>query len=291
MITNPIGTLPQEMVRPAPNMPLLGRLVTWSIGGIALRREELVQHCEAAGLDTRQLPTRIQTRSAVIRTIDRLEGDGFVRRILEEPDRAVFVLVSEAIDRTREDARYQVERRFEYDKRGKRVVCDDPGTQAQIDALMEHFGECFLPTDVRRFVVEAVRDAGAVSLRPKGGVYFVAEPKLAVVDALAKFIDALGTGSSLLALNVPKSPSDMASMVRAFEAEAMGDLEALAAELADLEADPAKVRASTWGKRLDAFKRERDKVNLYATLLETEATRYLDRLAALEQRVHTQLVG
>ena len=46
--------------------------------------------CHDAGLGAHSLPREIQTRSCVVRTLDRLEGDGFIRRILEEPDRAVF---------------------------------------------------------------------------------------------------------------------------------------------------------------------------------------------------------
>lgn len=282
--------LPTELTTPTA-FPLLGRIITWSIGTVALRRDQLVTLCQAAGLDTRMLPARIQTRSAVIRTIDRLEGDGFVRRILEEPDRAVFVLVSEAIDRDHEAARYRVERKFQYLKRERVVVCDDPATQAQIDALMEHFGECFLPADIRRFVIELVRDAGAITLRPRGGVYFLAQPKFAVVDALAKFVDGLGAGCSLLALNVPRSPSDAAGILKAFEAEALGELETLALELTELEADASRVRASTWSRKLDTFNAQRAKVGLYADLLKFESQHFIDRLGDLERRVRSHLVG
>jgi hypothetical protein len=85
--------------------------------------------------------------------------------------------------------------------------------------------------------------------------------------------------------------ADVAGMVKVFAAEALGELEDLAAELTELETDPGKIRPSTWRKRLSAYTDQRAKVELYASLLETEALHFTKRLNELEVRVHQHLVG
>lgn len=271
--------------------PLLGTVVAWNIGQIAISRPELIQKVTDAGLDERHVPKAIRTRSCLLRTLNDLVAEGFLRCIVEEPDRAVFVMVSEAVDVQRLDVQFKIETTITYHKDLKQVTCDDPGTQARVDQLMEHYATAFMPSDVRRFVLDVIKAAGALTLRDRGGVYFVPAPKIEVVRALDAFIQALGPSCSLMALNVPETPDDVGHVFRAFESEIIGELDELAREVATLEGDGDRVRPSTWLKRMQVFQAKREKAAMFADLLSVEADRFVNRIVDLEARVRTNLIG
>ena len=64
----------------------------------------------------------------------------------------------------------------------------------------------------------------------------------------------------------------------------------LGAAVDELEADPDCVRGATWLRRMQAFQAQRENAGLFSELLAVEAGRYVERIAALEQRGRTHLV-
>jgi hypothetical protein len=274
------------------HVPLLGKVVAWSIGHVALTRDELIRRVRESGLDERYIPKAIRARTCMVRTLKTLEEEGFLRRILEEPERAVFVLVGEEVDAQRLDVRFSVETTFTFDKQSKQLTCDDPTTQARVDALMSHFASAFLPDDIRRFLLDTIKQgAGALTLRDRGGVYLVPAPKFMVVSALESFVQSLGPTCSLMVLNIPETQSDTSQVFKAFESEFLDEMEALGRELSDLETEGDKVRTSTWLKRLQDFQGLRGKAQMFADLLSVESSRYTARISELETRVRSQLIG
>lgn len=272
-------------------MPLLGKVVSWSLGGIELTRDELVRRWVAAGLDERKIPSGIRPRSCVLRTLEELEVKGFTRRIVENPQEAVWVLVDEKIDTANADVEFSIEERLIFDKKTKSLRVSDAHYQPTVDALMERFAVSFLTADVRALILDEIKAAGALTLRDNGGIYFLPPQRFELVSKLAAFIEALGPSCSMLLLNVPETQNDVQAIFRAFETEFIGDMESLGKDLDELAADGDKVRASTWLRRLQEFKSHKVKAEMFAELLTIESTRYTARVAELESRVRSKLIG
>lgn len=272
-------------------MPLLGKVVAWSLGGIELTRSDLVRRWTTAGLDGRRIPSGIRARSCALRTLEELEVKGFTRRIVESAQEAVWVLVDEEIDASTADVRFAVEQKLVYDKKAKTLRVSDPHFQPTVDALMERFATTFQTADVRTMVLEQVKDAGGLTLRDNGGIYFLPPRRFDVVGQLSAFIEALGPTCSMLILNVPETQNDVRQVFQAFEAEFLGDMDALGRELDDLSAEGDKVRPTTWLRRLKDFQAQREKALMFGELLNVEAARYTARIADLEARVRSKLVG
>ena len=272
-------------------MPLLGKIISWSLGGLELTRADLARRWTTAGLDDRRIPAGIRARSCALRTLEELEVKGFTRRIVENPQEAVWVLVDEEIDASTADVRFAVDQKLVYDKKAKTLRVSDPHFQPTVDALMERFATTFQTADVRAMVLDQVKDAGALTLRDNGGIYFMPPARFEVVEQLAAFVGALGPSCSMLVLNVPETQNDVRQIFRAFEAEFLGDMDALGRELDALNAEGDRVRPATWLRRLQAFQAQREKALMFGDLLQVEATRYTARVADLETRVRAKLVG
>lgn len=256
----------------------LGVVMTFGLNGYSTDTHNLGLLFDQAGLDTALIKTQRRERANVVRAMRELEVSGFVRNIVEAPDRAVFVLVDEEV--TGDDPVYTVADRIVYDKAGKTVTCGSPGLQAKVDALLAQVRDGQSTSDIRQALVAALDKAHAVRLRPDGGAYFVLDASTDTCDNIATFVRGVGGWATLLP--VVRTDASRAELFQAMERHMLEELALVEAEVqrAALRNGNGKVRPTTW----DGLQRDVERVRCSLDL-------YLDNLGTRQERVTEQLTA
>lgn len=103
----------------------------------------------------------------------------------------------------------------------------------KIEALFRHLDGKVHAYIIRELLRKALGDANATTVRPSGGVYFVMRTRLDQVDAIEQLAGGLcGVDFTVVPLINDKKRAEM--IRRAYEAETVGELDALTAEITEL---------------------------------------------------------
>lgn len=286
-----------------PKDEVYGYNAAWKISKMIIELPELRQRFDDCDLDSSVLPKKIQVRSTVIRALADLEADGFIRRVqeLETRTEAVFILAGEVIDTVNGKVRveFPVEQTFTYNKGAGIVACEDPAIQTKVADLMHKHSTAMMPRNISLAVKSLVKRAGSVSWFP--GVHFVPVAQTEVLDKLQKLFDTFGGAADLTLFSVPstgKTGSQNASqLLRSFEKEYISELEDMIQDVDDLtagseDADRKRaVPAKSWLNRLDAFKLQKKKAQMFAEMLNFQAEDYIERIAAAELKLKDKLTS
>lgn len=261
----------------------LGVVMTFGLNGYSTDTHSLGLLFDQAGLDTGLIKTQRRERANVARAMRELEVSGFIRTILEAPDRAVFVLVDETV--TNEDPVYTVADRITYDKVGKTVTCGSPGLQAKVDALLAQVRGGQTTSDIRQALVAALDRANAVRLRPDGGAYFVLDVSKETCDNIATFVRGVGGWATLLP--VVRTDASRSELFQAMERHMLEELALVEAEVqrAALRNANGGVRPATWEGLQQNVERVRASMELYLDHLGTRQERVTEQLAATLARI------
>lgn len=149
----------------------------------------------------------------------------------------------------------------------------------QLDALPDRFRHLtrYLGNHkVRNLVREYLKSLGAVSVRESGGVYFVAQKHNDELVRLGEWISGIGSafhGTPLLDL-----VNQREMLARAFEEEAVREVEALSKSIDDILAGGGKVRESTF-----------DDFALRAAELTSKAKDYAEMLDIRSEIAHKRI--
>ena len=270
----------------APSYPLLGEVIWWVVSGVMISREDLIDLFEVQGFPTDVIPKKIRVRSQVLRTLDSLAEDGFIRRIVEDPERSVFVLVGEEVDSDRETANYQIEETFIYQKKTEKLVANSYFIQRKIDELMEKFANSFLSSDIR-LMIKGLSEKAAINasaLRKEGGMYFVPDQNRNGVDRLARLLEAFGGGSYLGRLEIPTNSSNKSMVARSYMDEFKGEIEQAKKTIAALR-EAGNFRDSTLTKRMEELMQIQQNAKVYMTMLDLDRTAMDDAVKDVEDDI------
>ena len=131
----------------------------------------------------------------------------------------------------------------------------------------------------------------AVSLRERGGVYFV---PACYLDELERFVDMVErtfTSSFVASLGIVDTDKTKVSVARDFKRDMMAEIDSAATELIKLLNDNEQIRAASLEKRLKRYRFMRDKVGMYVDLLQSDTTKIKSKLSRLEEHVNELLRG
>ncbi len=265
---------------------VLGEYVWWTVKGVMVSRADLTALMVRHGLDITHIPRKIRARTQVLRTLTEMVEDGFLRRIVEEPEHTIFVMVDETVYRSQESASYQISETFRYDKAAGTLTATNPYMQSRIDALMVKYAGSFLTHDLRQIIKDVVfSDAvKGFAARSDGGVYFVPDTTRGTLDRLAAMVSDLGPGCNLARTLLPAIPDNVAtvgaSYMDAFDAE----VATAKAQIETLKA-AGTARDSTIDKKLASLLELRQNAGAYTVMLSLDAARVDTELAALEASI------
>jgi len=280
----------QDQLAQAGGKPL-GSLLWWQLNGNRIEHDQLEDLARRHGLNDKYLPSEIKPAQAFRRACrhatTKMPVGMLLRPIGESADEIVVGLVNERPDAVARDIDYDLVSRVVFDKRSNAITCDvENGVVWELQQLYRH--HMALTTEDVRHMLSAFLSEAGVSLRDSGGVYFVAAPYQATLDALCRVVEAVGKNTTFQLPIVDTAATR--SVLREVAKQSLDDeVQQLQAELLRFEAD--KVRQSTLERKLDGFEELRSRVTLFARVLSFKAEALNDKIGAIQSSLRRQLAG
>ena len=272
-------------------LPVLGAVVWWSFSNVEITVNDLQGLVKGAGLDPDIVPVP-EARGALKDAIDSLNLKFRVGRHKVSAKKFAISLDLAELHQNGSptvDVAYKVEQVIEYSFETKTLTFKTPFMKAEVEAAFAKYLVTLQSNDMRAVVMRALTTSNAITVRDRGGVYFVPAQHLDVVAKL-KALCAGIKGSSLSRLHIADTVEDRADMLKtaggAIEEELLEIETEIGAILADKdEKGNLKTREDTLQRRLLAFKKIREKAKAYSDLLSFKKDDVEARLDALQLKV------
>jgi len=264
--------------------PLLGEVISWTCGGVAVTHAALVAALQDAGLDA-AVARELAPRHAFTRACRKLSDQRIIRQVGEDESVVRFQFTHES--RAGDKFEYELETMLTLDKRTGSVACDLPGLATLAQEHLDRAIDARTGSDVTRIIQKLFdRHADLFAIRPQGGCYFVPARHTAFVDRVQSFLGKIH--GQVLRFPVPAGTGEGDRSVK--EAVAAGLAALIAEHEAAVESFGADTRPETLGRAAERIRVARFKVEAYAALLADEKGR-LDRAlsaasARLRDKVH-----
>ena len=154
----------------------------------------------------------------------------------------------------------------------------------ELQRLFDQFEDVFTTEDIRKVILEYIRDQRGVTLRESGGIYFVP----CETAALDTFLNEVG--GTLYALPMLDCGSAKKQMYEIVKYEIETQFETLAEEIKHL-ASKGKTSELVFKRRLEEFKELRQKTEAYRDLLKVDADVLETKITEIEDEVRESIVG
>ena len=313
-----------EIIESTQGLPLAGYTVFWSLAGIAVERDVLKQMLDAAGF-SRYTPDYVTYRTALRRALvewismrsrfgyrpvikpDDESQDGALRRALirvinqREAEFMVFALVAEDIDFSALGLSYGTKMRIRlHKKKGLLIMSTEAkgdiraedeaqSVRQQLNPYWERYKELLLSTDLSRMMRDIIGSMQAVSLRDKGGLYFVPVSQHDALERLRALLTSLPTAGNehpdFFAMPVLDQEQVKHQMARAVHSGMMAEVAAMSMNLERFtQAKDGTVKPETVAERLVAYRRLREKAEVYADLLGLQQDAVVSAVNDLERQ-------
>lgn len=139
---------------------------------------------------------------------------------------------------------------------------------------------------IRDMIQRVLTGANATSVRyPAGGVYFLGVEKAHVVAGLEEVISQLPPGGMVHSLPLIDDIKQRTMIQKAFEAESVGRITALATEIAALKKAGTKISSEKYASYLTALRELKGKTTEYSDLLEEGLTTTASAITIFERQV------
>jgi len=269
---------------------VIGFFIWWSLREVKISRTDLEAALRAVGLPA-DLP-KACARMAFHKALAEVRKTAhkqhlLIRKIVKEKDNYVFGLVDESVDVRAKDLTYYQSATMTFNPLTGVLACDH--THRAYELIRAKYAECMDivdSTDVRTMLQDILKAVYRVSVRDRGGIYFVPAAYQEVVDKLERLLPVLGPDC---VLNVaPQIDFDKTknAIYKAF----LQDLKREIAEYKEeLSAGGERNATKKWTKRLDEFKALKQKVEFYSTAMRFQSEDLLKEIGELQTAVVEKL--
>ena len=272
-------------------LSIIGYFVWWSIRDLLINKAEFHKLLLDRGLPpySKKEDTVAANRSAFLKAVREVKSSSsefLIRKINKSADKYTFGLVDESIDRKNQNLGYQHSATMSYYPSSGNLVCDFP--HRAFDAVKEKCAKyqgSYNSDDVRDYLLEVLKLHHRISVRSRGGIYFIPEKSKNFVDAVEKLMEDLpGECSMSIAPQIDMDQSKRA-IYKAFLSELRGKISSFREEL---DGSSLK-RKSSWTKRLEEFKELKKEVEFYRDALQFQADDITEDLDSLSESVRKRL--
>ncbi len=280
-----------EILSDVKGMPVLGYTIYWSLSQTKVEEPELEQLLGAT-IGTKYMPRKpIKKRvlRRALKELKHLEDAGLITKVRDDAAMVGYIITEEVINDAEElgeSLDFQKRTVVVYEKDNDRLRFGktlNTHAQALMD-LYKEFTDVFTSEDIRKIILEWVRDQSGITLRESGGIYFV-PCETSALDTLLTTVG--GTLYTLPMLDCGTAKKQMYAIVK-FEIESK--FEILAEEIKHLAAK-GKTSELVFKRRLEEFKELRMKTEAYRDLLLVDADVIGDKITSLEAEVRESIVG
>lgn len=305
----PTFTTYLTQVRENPNIPVLGFLVCWYVPeALRIEHAAVERSLDSVGLKDFTPPEprdadvfkRICTSSAKRRQptkSDDVFENILVREVGKDEDRIWRHVVVEEVDGSNRRLDYFQPYEVVFDRSKGRITQRSigkkhAGGQRVIDEIKATFEldrgrlNAYSIREMVRYIV--TRKLRATTVRPSGGVYFVAAEHTETLAALDQFVNGLPLGTQLDVIPLIDDERQRAMVRRAFEEESVGEVDKLIMEMSELGAS-SRITPGKWTDIKDRYDLLRTKVREYSDVLGEALELTAARLEVASEQINTLL--
>ncbi len=265
----------------------LGALVWWAFEKVELSLDDMKKLVASVGLDPTIVPVP-EARGALADAIDALKLK--IKRDRHKLDDKRFA-ISLNVAEVREDGgatvnvRHHAEQVVEYNFDTKQLTFRNNYMEPEIREGFKKFLVTLQSGDLRTIVMRTLKASNSITVREKGGVYFV--PRQAL-DTVAKLRALCGQipGAVFNRLRIADEPEEREDMLKTAGAEIEAELADAEKEMQEIndKAKEGKIRGDTIDRRIKTFGEIKAKALAYKDLLNFKAEDVEERLNKLQNQ-------
>lgn len=274
--------------------PALGTILTWNIRGVMITLDRMTNELRAVELSDKV--RKIQPVTFLRRALKQADEDGLIRKLGDEGEFVSYASVSET--------RSFSERKWEGAQTaaitlnkltGELIFSEETEFADDVRRALKSTEGMLLSWDVSNEIRRVlITDAHAVSLRKRGGVFFVPASHSHILDKLDTALSMACNSSGSIYLNrmeVAAGTRTVSDIERMYGEAVMEEIARMKGEVRAMMGDLMKARPSTFTRKAKRMKELRKQVALYSTTLGANlsavaaaavaAGKSFDRVAAL----------
>jgi hypothetical protein len=291
-----VGLLEKQLDRKIDEeqLPVLGALVWWHFGGVKIKRDDLVKLVQAAGLDPKNVPTP-EARGALSDAIRALKIKAHALRHKVDDKRFAVSINHSTVEEKggpTVDVRTEADQIVEFNHDTKSLTFKNTYMEQEIRDGFQEYLQILQAEDLRTTVMRSLKASNAITVREKGGVYFVPRPALDMVAKLRALCNAIPS-AGFFRLRIADEPEERADMLKTVSSEIEQELAEAEKDMLEIEekikAKKGSVRSDTLERRLKAWSEIKAKAMAYKDLLNFKAEDVTEKLNALSSRVELMI--
>ena len=270
----------------------IGYFVWWSISDVKIAREDLQQKLNDAGLD--YTVPEVKLRSAFLKAVREVRRNYrnkglLIRQVKKDSEEYIFGLVDEDVDKQSKSLNYAHAANLHFSPVSGRLSCTQPHRAHQlIKELYETYVGFLDSDDVRDIILRVVSNAMSISVRQRGGIYFLPKTHQYTVSHLEKFVESLpGDCSFMIAPQIDVESSKKA-IYKAFVSSLRTQMADFSKELDD---GNSLKRTSTLSKRLKEFRTLKNKIEFYRDAMQFQVEELSDDLQSLQEAAESRIMA
>jgi hypothetical protein len=280
----------KDVTKKMKGLKIIGYFVWWSIAGVKVERDKFRKMVEKVGLDF-EVP-KVCMRSAFLmakrEVKSRAHGNRVLIRNIKKGDEHKIALVDEKLDEVHAKLGYTHSATMFFDQKTYEIRCDN--AHRAFDMVKEKYDEykVFINSyDIRVILMKIIAPLNKISVRDKGGMYFIPDKYSDVVDKLEKLLDMLDGKCYLQVVPIIDTKQAKNTIYRSFIEELHQKIDKFKTEL-----DKEKFTSNKgWESQLKRFEEMKSKIKFYTSALKFGAEDINDKLKELTGEVKKRIVG
>lgn len=272
-------------------LKVMGYFVWWSIHDVKIAREEFNATAKAVGLD-KDLP-ELQPRSVFLKAVREVkksaQRDGLlIRKISKQADKYTFGLVDEQIDTQAKTLGYTHSATMTFSPNTGNVECDQPHRAfGAVKRLYEEFSEKITSDDVRAYVLDVISTRWSISVRARGGIYYLPDSAADVIEKLEMLLYTIGGDCFFAVAPQIDAEKSRMSIMRAFLDDMRSKIATFRDEIEEKkDSDGKRKQVKCWKDRIEEFTALKEQVTFYADALKFNGDALVDDLTTLQHDVN-----
>ena len=245
----------------------LGAIVFWTVPTLILHQDQVVELLRKHNLSEKSIdfPTdKIEVSRAVysFQNLQKRENRKLAERIGTNEAETIYGILSH-VNRGDDAVGYEQDTTIKVNKEDGSVTANGP-LAADFNLALEKFRDSIVDDDIRTFLRGVIKQAHGIAIRPTGGVYFIHQNFLPLLENVSAFLKEIGAKLYISHLINDEAAQEMVkdSAIRAIEDEIETFLDRVNAT--------AK-RAGCLRKQEGAIEEIEELTNLYAQVLGNES--------------------
>lgn len=274
-------------------LKILGNFCWWTIRNVQVSRDTLQNALDAHGIDFK-LPES-HPRVAFLKAVREVKkgekkSKVLIRKIKKAKDSYVFGLVDENIDQAARHLGYVHSSTMTFDPNTGALNCNAPSRVFdEVRGSFEKYLGAFDSDDIRNIVLDVLSQSWRISVRNRGGIYFVPPNAIETIEKLKSFVESLNDDCAFQVVPQIDVEASRNAIYKSFLEEVKTEIDSFRDEINNKEG--AKMKQNVmWKGRLESFKTLRDKVGFYADILKFQGEEMLNQIGTLEAEVQEKFI-